>query len=150
MTPLLVLLHVLGFALWMGGGYATMVAGIRGRREDRSNQAAVVRIQGAIARTLIAPGCLLALVTGVFLSLRLVGSSTAPSIWLMVMQGAGLVAGGLTLFVSLPTSARLGRVEPVGETAALFDALRKRVALVGSIAGTLGLIALVAGVLNRF
>jgi Mn2+/Fe2+ NRAMP family transporter len=59
----------------------------------------------------------------------------------MLMQGAGLLAGLIVLFVLLPNGARLGRTNPTGQTAALFDALKKRQAIAGSIAGTLGLLA---------
>jgi hypothetical protein len=149
MTRLWLLLHFLGFAMWMGAGYSSMVAGIRGRREERNIQGAVARLQAALGRLLIGPGALLTLVSGVFLSLRMVGNNGPPSVWLMVMQGAGVIAAGLTLFVVLPTVSRLARINPVGETSALFDALRLRHAVVGSISGTLGLIALLAGVMNR-
>ena len=46
--------------------------------------------------------------------------------------------------------ARLGRTNPTGQTAALFDALKKRQAIAGSIAGTLGLLALLGGVFSKY
>ena len=149
MNALWLLLHLLAFVLWMGGAFASMIAGIRGRQEERSVQAAVTRIQAAIGRRLIIPGALLTVITGFLMTIRLMGGEIPPGLWLMVMQGAGLLAAGLTLFISVPITARLSRLDPVGPTAGLFDAFRKRQAMVGSISGTLGLIALVAGVLNR-
>jgi len=73
----------------------------------------------------------------------------SANVWLMVMQGAGLVAGLLTLFVALPTATRLSRLDPSGEQAAYFDELRKRQKVVGMIWGALGLLALVGGSLVR-
>ena len=65
------------------------------------------------------------------------------SAWLMVMQGAGLVAALITLFVALPTAIRLGRLDPAGAQAAYFDELRTRQKVVGMIWGVLVLLALV-------
>ena len=149
MIPFMLILHLLGIVLWLGGAIGAMTAGMRARAEDRRVQGAVARIQAAMHRTVIAPGVLLTVISGVYLSFPAMEGG-APSGWLMVMQGAGLAAALLVLFVSLPTTSRLARVDPTGQNAAAFDAVRKRQAMVGSIAGTLGLLALVAGVLVRF
>lgn len=143
------LAHILGFTLWLGGGLAAMVVGIKGRSEDRPVQAVVVRLLHAIHRLLLLPGIALTLGSGVFLSIP-AARATAPSAWLIVMQAAGVVAAILVLFVSLPSLARLTRLSPSGDTAPLFDAFRKRQRLAGSIAGGLGLIALLAGVLHKY
>jgi hypothetical protein len=68
----------------------------------------------------------------------------------MLMQIAGVIAAILVLFVSLPTLARLTRIAPTGESAPLYDALRKRQAIAGMIAGVLGLLALLGGVLHKY
>jgi hypothetical protein len=68
----------------------------------------------------------------------------------MLMQGAGVVAGLLVLFVSLPAISRLERVAPTGETAARFDALRRRQAMSGMVAGILGALALLGGILHKY
>jgi hypothetical protein len=65
--------------------------------------------------------------------------------WLVIMQGAGVIAALLTLLITLPTATRLGRLDPNGEAARYFDELRQRQRIVASIAGTLGLVALLAG-----
>jgi len=141
-------LHFLGFAMWLGGGLASMFAGIASRSETRSGLDAVVRAQSAIQRMIIAPGALLTVLSGLMLTFALAGMASA-NVWLMVMQGAGLVAGLLTLFVALPTATRLSRLDPSGEQAAYFDELRKRQKVVGVIWGALGLLALVGGSLVR-
>jgi len=141
-------LHLLGFVMWLGGGLASMFAGIAAKSESRSGLGAVVRAQSAIQRTIIAPGALLTALSGLMLTFALAGMASA-NVWLMVMQGAGLVAALLTLFVALPTATRLSRVDPSGEQAAYFDELRQRQKVVGMIWGALGLLALVGGALVR-
>ncbi|HXE57659.1 MAG TPA: DUF2269 family protein [Gemmatimonadales bacterium] len=142
MIRLWLVLHLLGFVLWLGGAMAGMVLGVRGRREDRAQLGAVVRAQAAIQKMLVAPGALVTVLSGLILTFRVDYAGANP--WLMLMQGTGLLAAFLTLFVNLPTAARLGRLDPAAD-APLVDQLRRRHALVGSIAGTLALVALVAG-----
>ncbi len=143
------LAHIAGFTLWLGGGLAAMVVGIRGRAEDRPTQAVVVRLLDAVHRQLLLPGIVLTLASGVYLSIPAARAS-APSAWLIIMQATGLIAAILVLFVSLPSLARLTRLSPSGETGPLFDAFRKRQRIAGSIAGGLGLIALLAGVFHKY
>jgi hypothetical protein len=68
----------------------------------------------------------------------------------MLMQGAGVVAALLVLFVSLPTLSRLLRLSPTGDYATVYAALRRRQAMAGMIAGTLGVLALLGGVLHKY
>jgi uncharacterized membrane protein len=141
-------LHLLGFVMWMGGGLASMVAGIAAKSESRGGLGAVVRAQSAIQRSIIAPGALLTVLSGLILTFALAGM-TGGSAWLMAMQGAGLVAALITLFVALPTATRLSRLDPTGDQAAYFDELHNRQKVVGMISGVLVLVALVAGALVR-
>lgn len=143
------LLHIAGFTLWLGGGLAGMTVGIRGRREDRASQAIIVRILAGVHRNVIFPGIILTLGSGIPLSIP-AARAVAPSAWLMVMQGLGVLAAILVLVVSLPTLSRLERLSPTGDTGPAFDALRRRQAKAGMIAGGLGVIALIAGVLHRY
>lgn len=141
-------LHLLGFTLWIGAGLASMLLGIGARQEPREALGAVVRGQAAIHRLLIAPGVLLTVLSGLILTFSVSGRlNILPgfSLWLTVMQGAGLVGALLALFISVPTAARLGRIDPVGPHAAYFDELRARQRIAGSVAGVFALVALVAG-----
>lgn len=149
MTGLLYLAHIAGFTLWVGGGAGAMIVGLRGKREDRASQALVVRLLTGIHRTVMLPGIILTILSGGYLSIP-ASQAASPSSWLMLMQVAGVLAAILVLFVSLPTLSRLNRISPTGETAPLFDALRKRQAMAGMIAGTLGLIALLSGVMHKY
>jgi uncharacterized membrane protein len=141
--------HILGFVLWLGGGLASMMIGIRSRREDRAGWPLVARLQLMLHRILISPGILLAVVSGGYLSAA-AAREGAPSSWLMLMQVAGVVAALLVLFVSMPTVTRLARMSPTGETATLFDALRRRQGMAGMIAGNLAMLALIGGVFHKY
>ncbi len=146
-------LHLLGFTLWLGGGLAAMVAGIAARREDRQGLGVVIRSQAALQRILVAPGALLTVLSGLILTFSVTartGELVGFSVWLVVMQGTGLVGALVTLLVGLPTATRLARLDPTGPNAAFFDELRQRQRVVSSIAGVLAMVALVAGAMNRY
>jgi hypothetical protein len=145
-------LHLLGFTLWLGGAIASMIIGIAAKREDRHGIGAVVRAQAALMKVAIAPGALITVLSGLILTFSVtagLGELTGFSIWLIMMQGAGLIAALLTLLISLPTAAKLARLDPSGETARYFDELRQRQRIVASISGTFGLVALFAGAMVR-
>jgi hypothetical protein len=108
-------------------------------------------MQSAVHRALIGPGAILTVLSGLILTFSVMGGVTGGSShWLMLMQGAGIVAALLVLFISLPTAAKLGRLDPNGPAAAHFDELRQRLRVVGSIAGVLGLLALLSGAMLRY
>jgi hypothetical protein len=140
-------LHLLGFTMWLGGAIASMSMAIAAKREDRHGLGAVVRAQAALMKTAIAPGALLAVLSGLILTFQISagGDMVGFSLWLVMMQGAGLVAALLTLLISLPTATKLSRIDPTGERAQYFDELRQRQRIVASIAGAFGLVALFAG-----
>jgi hypothetical protein len=145
-------LHLLGFTMWLGGGLASMAAGIAAKREDRAGLGAVVRSQAAVWRAIIAPGAILAGVSGLMLTFSVsgrMGELVGFNIWLVVMQSTGLLGALLVLLIGLPTAARLARLDPMGQGAAYFDELRQRQKIVASASGTLALVALVAGTLVR-
>jgi hypothetical protein len=143
-----VFLHIIGFTLWIGGGLASMVAGIVSKGEERDRLGAVVRAQAAVQKVLVAPGALLTVLSGLMLTFAvtsLTGGEAGFSLWLMVMQGAGLVGALIVLLVGLPTSSKLARLDPQGPNAAYFDELRQRQRVTSSIAGVFALAALVGG-----
>jgi len=149
---LLLYLHVFGYVLWMGGGFAAMSTGMLMRQLPRTQLGIAILVQGRLLRGMILPGVILVVISGLILTLRLYGSATSVNGFppaLMVMQGAGLLAAGLTLVVSVPTATRLGRLDPVGAHAPLFDALHRRMKIMGLVTGALAVVALVSGVLLR-
>jgi hypothetical protein len=152
MTRLWLFLHLLGFTMWLGGGVAVMVAGLASKREERTGLGAVVRAQAAVYKVIIGPGALLAVLSGLILTFSVsarMGELVGFSIWLLIMQGTGVVGALIVLLIGLPTAAKLSRLDPVGSGAAYFDELRQRQRMVGAVSGTLALVALVAGALVR-
>jgi hypothetical protein len=152
MIRLWLFLHLLGFTMWLGGGLAAMVAGIASKREERVGLGAVVRAQSAVYKAIIGPGALLAVLSGLMLTSSVsarIGELVGFSVWLLIMQAAGVLGALIVLLIGLPTAAKLSRLDPMGSGAAYFDELRQRQRVVGSVAGTLALLALVAGALVR-
>lgn len=148
MSRLWLFLHLLGFTMWLGGGVASMIIGIAAKREDRLGLGTVARSQAKLQKVSIAPGALLTVLSGIVLTFSIGGEELAGfSIWLVIMQGAGVIAAILTLLIALPTATKLGRIDPTGEAAGYFDELRQRQRIVASISGTFGVVALLAGVM---
>jgi hypothetical protein len=141
-------LHLLGFTMWLGGGLASMAAGIAAKREDRAGLGAIARAQAAVHKAIIAPGAILVVLSGLILTFSISGRTgelIGFNVWLVVMQGGGLVGALIVLLIGLPTAAKLARLDPMGQGAAFFDELRQRQKIVASVAGVLALVALVAG-----
>lgn len=151
MRGLLLFLHLLGFTWWLGGGMAAMVAGVAAKNFATDERLAVYRGLSALFRLIVAPGAFLVLGSGILLMLQSVGSDSAPPAWLGIMTVSGLIGALLVLIVVVPTAARLGRLlpDPRGDLPEAFTGLRKKQALFATIAGTLGLIALIAGTVLR-
>lgn len=143
-------LHYMGFAAWLGGGLAMMLAGITAKHFPPAERLAVYRATSVVARNLIGPGALLVLVSGFVLSLPFFKTTDVPS-WLMAMQALGLVGAIIAIGVVTPTAARMGRLEldPRGELPESFAGLRKRQAIFATSAGVLALLALLAGTVMR-
>lgn len=149
MTRLMLFLHLFGTALWIGGGAAAMLLAVGARQESAAVQAGVLRLAARVHAYVVGAGALAVVGTGLWLTARLVTTGagsmmSAPRVW--VMQGAGLVAGALVLLVGVPTAVRLGRLARVSaeEAASAVERLRRRQAVVSSIAGTLAVVALFA------
>jgi len=151
MRGILILLHVLGFTWWLGGGMAAMVAGVSAKHFAPAERLAVYSGLSALSRIIVAPGAFLVLATGILLMLSSIGAETAPSLGLSLMMGAGLVGALLVLVVVVPTAAKLGRLsaDPRGDLPETFTALRRRQVIFATISGTLGLIALFGGTVLR-
>jgi hypothetical protein len=152
MIRLWLFVHLLGFTMWMGGALAVMVAGIAAKREDRAGLGAITRSQAAAYKIIIAPGAILAVFSGLILTFSVAGRTgelVGFNVWLVVMQGTGLIGALLVLLIGLPTAAKLARLDPAGPGAAYFDELRQRQKVVASTSGTLAMVALVAGALVR-
>jgi hypothetical protein len=150
MRGLWMLVHILGFTLWLGGGMATMVAGVTAKGFAPAERLKVYKAIGAVQRLLVGPGALGVILSGILLSTAFMRSGMMPG-WLNLMMGAGLLGAIVAVALSVPTAARLARLEvdAAGQLPAAFAGLRKRQVITATIAGTLGLIALFAGTIAR-
>jgi len=150
----LAFVHVVGVVLWLGGGFAAMVAAIAARRESPAARAGVFRALGLVHAWLVGPGALLTVASGLALVMVFVSADQGERLGLpaiSVMMGAGLVAGLLALFVGLPTSQKLAALavaDDEGRFPPAFERLRTRLAIVSSVAGMLALVALYFGVVG--
>ena len=109
MRHFLLYLHIFGFILWMGGGFAAMSTGRFMQQLPRNQLGFAVQVQGRLMGGLILPGAVMVVLSGLILTLRLYGSATSVggfSTALMVMQGAGLVGPAITLVVAFPAITR--------------------------------------------
>jgi hypothetical protein len=150
MTGLWRFLHFLSFLAWIGGGLAALVTARAMARLERPFWGGIADVQGAIYRTLIGPGAMVSMVTGLLLTFRMYGAlSGQVGAWLGAMQLLGVLGTLVTLLVAMPAASRLSRAEPTGATAATFDALQRRVVTAGSLSTGLALLALLAGALYR-
>jgi hypothetical protein len=147
------LVHVLGFTLWLGGGIATMVAGVSAKRLGTRERLAAYRLIGAVQRLLVGPGALAVVLSGVILIMTgsLMKQGAVPP-WMGVMMVAGILGAIAAVAISVPTAAKLARLEPEpsGELPVVFHALRKRQIIAATLAGTLGLVAMFAATLGRW
>jgi hypothetical protein len=153
MYRLWLLIHLLGFTLWLGGGLATMVAGVQAKGFGPAERLKAYRLIGAVQRLLVGPGAVGVVLSGILLLLSgpyMRSGGDVPA-WLNIMMGAGLLGAIAAVTISMPTAARLARldVDPRGELPERFQALRKRQIIAATVAGSLGLIALFAATLGR-
>jgi len=144
------LVHVLGFTLWLGGGIATMVAGVTAKRLGTRERLAAYKLIGAVQRLLVGPGALAVVLSGFILAEPYMKQGAVPP-WMGIMMVAGILGAIAAAVISVPTAAKLARLEPEpnGELPAAFHRLRKRQIVAATLAGTLGLVALFAATLAR-
>lgn len=151
MSPLWLSLHLIGFTAWMGGLLAVLASNAAARREDPGLRGVAARLHAGVYRALVGPGAMLTVVSGMILTLQLYGEATSVGLShaLMAMQGLGLLAGLVSLIVSVPTASRLARLEPTGPSAGLFAQLATRLGRADLVTLVLSTVALVAGAMGR-
>ena len=148
MRGLWLFVHLSGMAMWLGGGMASMVSGVVAKKMAPAERLAVYKALGAVHRVLVRSGAIAVVLSGVFLFLPMMRG--APQ-WVNMMMGAGIVGAVVAAAFSVPTATALGRLEldPRGELPESFARLRKRQAIVATIAGALAILALMAGTIFR-
>src|SRR2546429_8169031 len=103
--------HVLGFTLWLGGGIATMVAGVTAKRFSAGERLVGYKLIGAIQRLLVAPGALAVVLSGFALAGPYMKQGAVPG-WMGLMMGAGLLGAIAAVASSVATAAKVGGPVP--------------------------------------
>ena len=96
--------HIMGFVAWLGGGLAVMLSGITAKHYHPAHRLAVYRIMGMITRSLVGPGAVLVVVSGIILSVPYFKSATVPT-WLMAMQTFGFLGAVVAVSLVVPVAA---------------------------------------------
>lgn len=150
MRGLWLFLHIMGFVAWIGGGLAAMLSGITAKYFAPDQRLAVYRATSAVIRSLVGPGAVLVVVSGLVLSVPYFHSSAVPT-WLMAMQMFGFLGAIVAVAIVTPTAARLGRLQPDarGELPESFTGLRRRQVIFATLAGVLALAALISATIFR-
>src|SRR3989442_12272109 len=101
--------HVIGFTLWLGGGIATMVAGVSAKSFEPGPRLAAYKLIGNIQRLLVGPGAIAVVLSGIVLAMPYMRSGAMPG-WLNLMMGAGLLGALAAAGLGGPTGAGVGRL----------------------------------------
>jgi len=143
--------HNLGYTVWIGGGLATMLAGIASKRMAPAERLAVYKTTSFVQRALVGTGAIVTIVSGLFLAMPYMKNPEMMWRGMNAMMGFGILGAILAVTLSVPTAAKLGRLDldPRGELPEVFFSLRKQQAWFATIAGSLGLLALVAATFFR-
>lgn len=150
MKGLWLLIHVIGFVAWLGGGLAVMLSGITAKYFPADQRLAAYRIMSVVTRNLVGTGAVLVVVSGFVLSVPYFRGAMVPT-WLMAMQAFGFLGALVAIAIAVPTAARLGRLDldPRGELPESFAGLRRKQAIFSTLAGVLALLALLSATLFR-
>ncbi len=145
---MILFLHWLGWAVWLGAQLTFMVWGPTAKRVPLASWAHTWDTLSKVQRWIVAPSCAAATVTGIVLSMQYAGkpdvSMGAP--WLIVMQSVGLLAGILTLALATPLVNRMAylaaRSVEKGALDERAEGVRKKLAIVASVTGVMILVVL--------
>src|SRR2546430_16824275 len=111
MRGLWLLVHVLGFTLWLGGGIATMVAGVTAKPMGTAERLAAYKIIGAVQRILVAPGAIAVVLSGFILARPYMEAGQGPG-WVGTLMGAGVLGANRAVASSVPAADKLARLRP--------------------------------------
>jgi hypothetical protein len=144
-------LHWLGWAVWLGAGITFMVWGPAVRNAELPVWAHTWDVLARIQRAIVAPACAVATLTGFVLSMQYAqrGLSMGAK-WIVIMQLLGIFAAILTIAIATPLANRMaflaaksletGQRDPRAET------VRRRLALASSLAGAFILVTVYVAV----
>src|SRR3989442_6804553 len=107
MRGLWLFIHVIGFTLWLGGGIATMVAGVTAKRFAAGERLAGYKLIGAIQRLLVAPGALAVVLPRLCLAGPYMKQGAVAG-WVGLMMGSGLLGALVAAAHPVPPAAQTG------------------------------------------
>jgi hypothetical protein len=144
-------LHWVGIAMWLGAQFTFMVWGPQTKASSLEAWAHTWKTLAKVQGFIVAPAAALATITGIVMTMQLVGRQTelgqSTSLWLM--QGFGLLAGVLAVAVVTPLANRIAvyahQSLAAGQKDPRAERTRKALAWAGSITGVLILVALYFG-----
>ncbi len=144
---MILFLHWLGWAVWLGAQLTFMVWGPTARKAPLPSWAHTWDTLSKVQRWIVAPGCAIATVTGIVLSMQYAQRGLdMGSSWLIIMQAFGLLAALLTLALATPMVNRMAylaaRSVEKGTLDERAEPVRRKLALVASISGAFILVTL--------
>ena len=148
--------HVLSVTLWIGGAVAAFAVATSTRGQAAPVRAAGWPLLARIHGFVIAPGAIAAVLTGLILTMQLTSRGMGAMLMnpgILGMQFAGLLSGTLVVFVGVPTANQLaamsGRIES-DVMPAPAERLRRRQAVVSTLAGVFAILALFMAEVVRY
>jgi uncharacterized membrane protein len=140
-------LHLLGWSVWLGASLTFMVWGSAAASAPLEAWAHTWNTLARVQRLVVAPACMLATLSGIVLSMNYARAGfPMDTTWLIVMQALGMLAAILTLALATPLANRVALLAAKSVEAGARDpraeAVRKKLAVIGSITGTFLLVAL--------
>src|SRR2546428_12409525 len=87
-----------------------MVAGVTARRFAPADRLRAYQLIGAIQRLLVAPGALGVVLSGFVLAAPYMKQGAVPG-WMGLMMGSGLLGAIAAVAISVPTAAKLVRLQ---------------------------------------
>ena len=151
MFAFMLFVHVFSFAVWLGVSMTFMVWGRAARGASLEVWAHSWSTLSFLQRSVVAPACVVTTLTGILLAMSMVQthSDAGGAVWLMAMEVLGIVSAILTLAIATPLAGRMGtlaaRSREKGERDPSAEVVRKRLALVGTVAGILLILAVCFG-----
>jgi hypothetical protein len=144
-------IHVVAFAIWLGASLSFMVVGPLSRGLSLEGWAACWQALARVQRYLVAPFCAITTLTGIVIIMARVNEGMTGGLLMMVVSG--LLAAVLTLAFATPLVNRLERLALRSlerqQIDPQFEKVRKLLAVLGSIAGVMILLAAYFG-LRRY
>jgi len=116
-------LHWIGIAVWLGAQLTFMVWGPLTKSAGLEAWAHTWKTLARVQGLLVAPAAALATITGIVMTMQLVGQHVDETPPLELMQGFGILAGVAAVAVVTPLSLEKGQKDPRADRARGFLAL---------------------------